>query len=737
MFAFCPVGELFFKSPLKFTTLQFLKLTLVIQCVVSTKERLMNNNNSTKSSRKWLGSLIRKFNRFCRKFHLIKWLVVFFLTVTLVGSIYLTFLAKTAHVQNLESSLSKTTEIFDASNQKAGELYAQKGTYVHLNRVSRNIPKAVLSTEDRNFYHEHGFSIKGIGRAFFLLLKNKLLHRDYISGGGSTLTQQLVKNAYLSQEQTMTRKFKELFLAIQVENVYSKNEILTMYLNNAYFGNGVWGVQDASQKYFGENASQLSVPDAAVLAGMLTSPSAFNPIDHPKAAKWRRDVVLQLMVENHKLTQAQANYYKKTPIEVRDTYVRKDGYKYPYYFDAVIDEAISKYGLTESEIMNRGYRIYTNLNQSQQQQMQATFKNNTLFPANASDGTEVQAASIGVSPTTGGVTAVVGGRGQHVFRGYNRATQIKRQPGSAMKPLAVYTPALEAGYKFDSELVDKKKSYGTNHYTPKNYNNVYQGKVPMYEALAQSMNAPAVWLLNQIGVDRGYQSVKDFNIPVTKKDKNLALALGGLSSGVSPQQMAGAYTAFANGGKIMKPFYIRKIVDSTGKVIVDNTAKQQGRQIMPASVSKQMTSMMLGVFNNGTGADAKPYGYSVAGKTGSTEADNTGSSDATKDKWIIGYTPDLVVATWEGFDSTSQAHHLENLSGTGMGPLFRNEMQTMLPYTKNSSFNTKDAQTIVQDQQNSHNNLWDTIQKKTEQYSDSIGQKAKRFIDDAKKWFGQ
>lgn len=692
------------------------------------------NKNSTNSFRKLVGTFLKRFNRFCRRFHLVKWLVVIFLSISLVTSTYLVFLAKTAHVQNLESSLSKTTEIFDVNNKKAGELYAQKGTYVHLNQVSANIPKAVLSTEDRNFYHEYGFSFKGIARAMFLLVKNKLLHRNYISGGGSTLTQQLVKNAYLSQEQTMTRKLKELFLSIQVENVYSKNEILTMYLNNAYFGNGVWGVQDAARKYFGENAVNLSVPDSAVLAGMLTSPSAFNPIDHPKAAKWRRNVVLQLMVENNKLTQAQANYYKKTPITLRDTYVRKDGYKYPYYFDAVIDEAISKYGMTESEIMNRGYRIYTNLNQAQQQAMQNNFNNNAIFPANAADGTEVQAASIGVSPTTGGVTAVVGGRGKHVFRGYNRATQITRQPGSTMKPLAVYTPALEAGYKFDSELVDKKKSYGTNHYTPKNYNNVYQGKVPMYEALAQSMNAPAVWLLNQIGVNRGYQSVKDFNIPVTKKDKNLALALGGMSGGVSPQQMAGAYTAFANGGKIVKPFYIRKIVDSTGKVVVDNTAKQEGRQIMSSSVAKQMTSMMLGVFNNGTGADAKPYGYQVAGKTGSTEADNTGSADATKDKWIIGYTPDLVVATWEGFDNTSQAHHLENLSGTGVGPLFKNEMQTMLPYTKNSSFNTKDAQSIVQGE-SSNDNLWDTIQKKTNQYGNQIEQKAKDLIDDAKSWF--
>jgi len=244
--------------------------------------------------------------------------------------------------------------------------------------------------------------------------------------------------------------------------------------------------------------------------------------------------------------------------------------------------------------MNRGYRIYTNLNQSQQKAMQTNFDNNAMFPANAADGTEVQAASIGVSPTTGGVTAVVGGRGKHVFRGYNRATQINRQPGSTMKPLAVYTPALEAGYKFDSELVDKKKSYGTNHYTPKNYNNVYQGKVPMYEALAQSMNAPAVWLLNQIGVSRGYDSVKDFNIPVTKKDKNLALALGGMSAGFTPQQMAGAYTAFANGGKIVKTvLYPKKSWISTGKVVVDNTAKQEGpSDLCLLRLPNKLTSMM-------------------------------------------------------------------------------------------------------------------------------------------------
>ncbi|MCY9806980.1 PBP1A family penicillin-binding protein [Lentilactobacillus senioris] len=694
----------------------------------------MRNQNNNFGSRllQWLKPHWQRFSKIFRyywgKWHFTQWFLVTFLSVALILSAYLTYQAKTANVENLESSLAQTTEIMDSSNQKAGELYAQKGTYVKLSKISPNISKAVLSTEDRNFYKEYGFSIKGFGRAALLYIQNKLLHRDYISGGGSTLTQQLVKNAYLSQEQTLTRKLKELFLAIQVENVYSKDDILTMYLNNAYFGNGVWGVQDASKKYFGSNASDLTVPQAAVLAGMLTSPSAYNPIDHPKAAKQRRNVVLQLMVENKKITQAQANEYKQTPIEVVDAYIHKDGYKYPYYFDAVIDEAINKYGLTESEIMNKGYKIYTNLNQNQQAAMQTNFDNDMLFPSNASDGTKVQAASIAVSPTTGGVQAVVGGRGEHVFRGYNRATQIKRQPGSTIKPIAVYTPALQSGYNFDSELVDKHKSYGSNHYAPKNYDNMYAGQIPMYEALAQSKNAPAVWLLNQIGVNKGYESVKKFGLPITKSDDNLALALGGLSTGVSPQQLASAYTAFANEGTLMKPYYIRKIVDSTGKVVVDNTQKPEGKRIISKNVAKQMTSMMLGVFTSGTGVDAQPAGYSVAGKTGSTEADSSATGQATKDKWIVGYTPDLVVATWEGFDNTNSEHHLENLSGNGVGPLFQSEMTGMLPYTKNSDFDTQDAQTIMADRNKNKNSgsngFWGDVKDKASEYVNDIGQGA-------------
>ncbi|KJW12042.1 PBP1A family penicillin-binding protein [Levilactobacillus spicheri] len=673
-----------------------------------------------------------RLKRFWRRFQLTRWLIVLVLAGVFLMSGYLTFMAKTTDVGNLKASLENPTKIYDRHNQKAGTLYSQKGTYVPLKQISTSVQSAVISTEDRNFYHEHGFSVKGIARAFYLYAKNKVLRRDYISGGGSTLTQQLVKNAYLTQEQTFTRKFKELFLSVEVENVYSKKDILSMYLNNAYFDKGVWGVQDAAERYFGVSAEQLSVPQAATLAGMLTNPSGYNPVDHPQASRQRRNVVLGLMAETGAITSAQAKQYQATALTTNDAYTYKNTYKYPYFFDAVINEAISKYGLTESEIMNRGYKIYTTLDQNNQKQMQTLFKNDAYFPANASDGTKVQAASIAIDPNTGGVEAVVGGRGQHVFRGYNRATQMRRQPGSTIKPLAVYTPALENGYYYDSELTDKKKSYGTNNYTPHNYGGVYSGKIPMYQALAQSTNAPAVWLLNKIGIDKGYDSVKKFGLPVTKSDKNLALALGGLKTGVSPQQLAQAYTAFANSGEMSSAHYIRKIVDASGNVVVDTQdSAAKTTQVMSSKTAKQMTSMMMGVFNYGTGATAKPYGYTIAGKTGSTEAD--GDTDATRDKWIVGYTPDVVVATWEGFDNTSSKHHLENVSGTGEGPLFQAEMQGILPNTKGTSFDTQDASTLAKGtgSSSSSSDIWDQVQ----QGLDNAGKSFNNAADKVKSWW--
>lgn len=640
-------------------------------------------SRNKKANPVWL--FIKNINH---RFQVIRWLVLALLTVILITSSYYTIKVKTSNIANLKASLATTTQIYDASGQKAGNLYSQKGTFVELDKISPYMQEAVISTEDRTFYTNPGFSIKGMARAFVSLL----IHHGNIAGGGSTLTQQLAKNAILTQQQTFSRKLEELFFAIEINHVYSKKDILTMYLNNAYFGNGVWGVQDASHKYFGKDASDLTVGEAATLAGMLRNPSYYNPIDHMTNALSRRNVVLGLMVQNKKLSASSCKIAQSESLSLKDNYTQDDGYKYPYFFDAVVDEAISKYGLTEEDVMNKGLKIYTTLNTDYQSAMQDSFDSSANFPASASDGTKVQGASVAVDPKSGAVRAIVGGRGEHVFRGYNRATQMKRQPGSSIKPLAVYTPALQNGYHYDSELSDKLQTFGSNKYEPHNVDNQYSNSIPMYQAIAQSKNVAAVWLLDKIGVAKGVQAMQNFGIKVAKRDQNLALALGGLSTGVSPLQMTKAYSAFANNGNLPNnAYFITKIEDASGNVIAQNSNTGSHR-IMSQSVAKEMTSMLLGVFTSGTAQSAQPSGYQVAGKTGSTEVS---WAYGTKDQWIVGYTPDVVVATWVGFDKTDQNHYMQGISETGITRLYKAEMEGILPYTKGTAFSEKPAQSMA------------------------------------------
>lgn len=411
----------------------------------------------------WLKNSVTKLKEkirpIAKRWQFWRLLIVLCLSLFLVMSVYFVVLAKTAHVKNLQATLAQTTTVYDDSGAKAGELYSQKGTYVSYDKISQNMRDAVISSEDRNFYHEYGFSIKGIVRAALLNLKNKVMGSSAIAGGGSTLTQQLVKNAYLTQEQTITRKAKEIFLSMQVEQDYTKNQILTMYLNNAWFGHGVWGVEDAAQKYFGVHASELTTSQAATLTAMLPSPALYNPIDHPQASINRRNVVLGTMLENKKLTSAQLKSAQAAPMNLNDTYDNTNNYKYPWFFDAVINEAIKTYGLTEGDVMNRGYKIYTTLNQQDQANLQADFNNPGMFNYN----TDAQAASVVLNAKNGGVRAIVGAREKnHTFRGFNYATQSKLQPGSAIKPIAVYAPALERGYSIDELLPNTTRTFGTS-----------------------------------------------------------------------------------------------------------------------------------------------------------------------------------------------------------------------------------------------------------------------------------
>lgn len=687
----------------------------------------------TESLKRFLSLFGSWFKEKCHRYQVIRWFIVVCLSIFLATSIYLIYVAKTANVKGLENALERPTTIYDKDGDRAGYLYSQKGTWVSLDKISPNVADAVLSTEDRNFYHEYGFSIKGMVRALLLNLKNRIMGSSDIAGGGSTLTQQLVKNAFLSQEQTISRKAKEIFIAMQVENTYSKKQILAMYLNNAYFGNGVWGIEDASEKYFGVHASQLTVPQAATIAGMLKNPNGYNPKDHPAESRQRRNVVLTLMKDNGKLTQEQMKSYQDSPMITSDNYQYDSGYRYPYFFDAVIDEAIKKYGLSEKDIMNRGYKIYTTLDQNYQSTMQTDFADSSLFPYDADDGTRAQGASIAIDPKTGGVTALVGGRNDsHVFRGYNRATQLVRSPGSTIKPLAVYAPALQHGYHYDSMVEDKHQAYGSNKYSPKNATGTYQGKIMLYQALAESKNTTAVWLLNKIGVSEGYRSAEKFGLKLSDSDKNLSLSLGGLEKGVSPMTMASAYSAFANEGVKYDAHFIRRIVDASGKTIVDEEDADSTR-VVSEKVANEMTSMMIDVYKNGTGVSAKPYGYTIAGKTGSTQGNGVDPTAADTDRWYIGYTPDVVLATWVGFDSNKNS--IENAGTRGGAALFKSEMEGILPKTKQSQFKVKAASTLAYENISSSSNLWDSIKNagaNIEKSGSGIKQKVDSWIDAGK-----
>ncbi|MGX7025570.1 transglycosylase domain-containing protein [Vagococcus hydrophili] len=680
----------------------------------------------------WFKPHLQKFRagrkRIWKKYHINKILILVTMTVVLVTSIYLFYLAKSTNVSSLKTGLEQVTTIYDKDGDEAGTLakYGSKGSFVEFNNISPYIKDALISTEDRDFYKHKGYSIKGISRA----MVRKVVRRNNSGGGGSTITQQLAKNAFLTQDQTMTRKARELFLAIEIEKEYTKDEILEMYLNKAYFGNGVFGIQDASLKYFGKNASDVTIDEAAVLVGMLKGPNLYNPIDDMESAINRRDTVLSVMVDNGKLDKATADNLMKQPLEIHDAYQPEhDSYKYPYYFDAVIAEAVDKSGLKDTDLSTGGYKIFTTLDQQYQIGMDQTFANDSLFPQAASDGAIVQGASVALNPKTGGVMGIVGGRGDYTYRGWNRATQSYLSPGSTLKPISVYTPALEAGYKPDDILKDEAQSY----YDVQNYSRTYSGEATMTQSIIQSLNAPAVWLLNEIGIDRGFKKTEQFGIKLDEKDKYPGLALGGLTKGTTPLNMASAYGVFANQGQKMEPHFITKIEDANGVIIYENE-KAKSKRVTTPEVADEMTGMLQGVFSSGTGIEAKPAGYTIAGKTGTTE--NINADGMSKDQWIIGYTPDVVVSTWIGFDKSGPDHFLTGSSGSNLSSIFKDETQRILAASPNTPFTVGDVTQEQQTEKESGKNSSigesiNDIGDKVKEGANTIGDGIKKGVDTA------
>ncbi|MDM7519149.1 PBP1A family penicillin-binding protein [Lactococcus lactis] len=613
------------------------------------------------------GKFMKPIKRFWKRYNLTKITIIFVLVAIVSTGSYLFYLAKTANVKVLQSSISAQTVIYDKDNNEAGNLYGQKGTPVKIDQISKNITNAVVATEDRTFYKNHGVNLKRFALAAVTLGR---------FGGGSTITQQLAKNAYLTQEQTIDRKAREFFLALEINKHYSKDEILDMYLNNSYFGNGVWGIQDAALKYFGVPASEVTVDEAASLAGMLKGPEIYNPLyEKGKYATDRRNTVLQNMVNAGYLEQSQADTFMKVDLQaqLQDNYQSKSSqYKYPSYYNAVISEAERKYGLTLQEIMNNGYKIYTGMDQNMQSGLQKTYSDPSFFPQ-ASDGTYAQSASVAIDPKTGAVNALVGNvntEGSNSFTDYNYATMSKRSPGSVIKPLIVYAPAIEAGWSIDKTVDDSPADY--NGWKPTDFDNQWRGQIPMYTALANSYNIPAINTYQAIGPKVGNALGREFGLDLSSKNDVLPTALG---AGVetNPWQIAQAYQVFANGGVMNDAHLITKIENAAGQVV--KTAKVTKKRVISKDTADKMTQMMLGTYTNGSAWKASPKSYTLAGKTGTNE---------DQDQWVVGYTPEVVMALWVGY-----ADGKYKLTGSSEGQtsvIFRQEASYMLPYTKGTAF---------------------------------------------------
>lgn len=536
---------------------------------------------------------------------------------------------------NLETGAS--TLIYDKDENLITQIGAKNSIPVDLNQVPEIVRSAFLAVEDPQFYRHHGISLRGIARAAWTDLTS-----GSIKQGGSTITQQLVKGAFLSPETTLKRKLQEVVLAVQIERHYTKDEILEMYLNNIYFGEGAYGIQAAAQTYFGKDIEQVqSLEEAALLGGLPQAPSAYSPYRAPEAALARRNIVLDSMARNNFISATQAEKAKAQKIKLSGSKPPDRQYSCPYYIDYVTELLIEKYG--EAEVFKGGLRVYTALDKKIQQLAEQAMAQNSNFPASKVDANNImqpQGAVVILDPRTGYIKALVGGRDHTQMRQWNRASQTCRQPGSAFKPIAAYGPAIEyEGLGPASVIDDIPTKYGS--YEPKNVDGRFRGLITLRTALTHSVNVAAVKLLmDTVGINEAVRFASGLGIKLAPQSHGASMALGGLHTGVTPLQMAAAYGAFANQGVYIAPTAILKVEKADGIILEQTVPKHQ--QVMKATTAYLITDMLQSVVRSGTGTGAQ-IGRPAAGKTGTT--------DDGKDIWFVGYTPELVGAVWIGYDT--------------------------------------------------------------------------------------
>ncbi|SFS61965.1 PBP1A family penicillin-binding protein [Paenibacillus sp. BC26] len=576
--------------------------------------------------------------------------------------------------------LPESSTIYDSKGKEVTKLSSAGGNRetVEFDDIPLLMREAVIATEDRRFEEHSGIDLYSIGRA----VVKDIVARSAVEGG-STITQQLAKNLFLTQDKTFFRKATEASIAIALEHKKTKDEIITMYLNRIYFGKGAYGIKEAASFYFDTELKDLKLWQMATLAAIPKAPGNYNPINNPINSQERRAVVLQLMFDQGYITQAEMDEAKAVEYKRPENQTKSADDSNLTFIDYVVDEAVEKSGLTEEELRVGGYKIYTTLNTQAQSVMAREFEDDDNFEKSVDDK-QVQGAMIIVDHRNGEIQGMVGGR-DYVNKGTNRVVE-RRQPGSAFKPITVYGPAVESGDWYPwSILQDVKTCYGS--YCPTDSNKVkYIGPVPMRQSLKESRNASAVWLLNEIGVKTGLKFADKMGFELdSSRDRNLAIGLGGLTNGVTPFEMARAYSAFANEGKSVDPHALIKITDKNEEVLYQYDAPQP-EQLMSPETAYYMTDMMQAVTEKGGTGTAARIDRPVAGKTGTTQHGIPGlKTGYNRDAWFAGYTAEWTAVVWMGYDITDKNHMIKKSSAQSAA-MFGKVMKDAIKGVKKGSF---------------------------------------------------
>jgi penicillin-binding protein 1A len=539
-------------------------------------------------------------------------------------------------------NMAEATLVYDAHDKLAFTIYNEQRIDVPLNSVSPQLVRAIVAIEDQRFYSHHGFDVIRIASAALVNLR-----RGRAAQGGSTITQQLARQSFLTTDKTLRRKLQELILAERIEVSYEKSQILELYLNKIYFGDGLYGVEAAARGYFGKHASELTLAEAALLAGLVKSPSTSAPTVSLERATTRRNVVLQAMLDTGAIDRAAWKHARTERVTLRDT-LRSASAQARYFQEQLRQEIVERFGW--EQVYQRGLRVYSTLDMDAQDSAEAAVAESLKAldekrravavrrkqPVN-DDDPPLQAALVAMDPQTGYVRAMVGGRDFSESR-FNRAVQARRQPGSAFKPF-VYAAALEAGYTPATILDHLNDQIATPQggWVPEDEHSTAES-MTLRTALRTSSNRAAVKLLQQVGIPRTVEYAKAMGIGNVPSVPSLALGSGE----VTLQSLTAAYAAFANHGLVPTPIMIRRVEDATGQVLYTN--EPVSVRAISDTTAFLMSTMLADVINAGTGAGARSLGFTLpaAGKTGTTNDYN--------DAWFVGFTPNLVAGVWVGFD---------------------------------------------------------------------------------------